>query len=215
MNIPKLFLIILSTFFLSSACVANAKIDAPVNIKKDEVKTEVKTPENSPTPALTPTTKSVISTVKPSLIKVKGAKIRLGFGKKSAVVDLDETDDVTLGGEANHRFKLYFATAKDDKVYYLFEVQSGAAISDPNAPCGGDAPQTLVWLKTDLNLKVEAAKSEVFASCAYNGGRYLQGKLKLTSNSLSLVFQQQLKKSEISYDNTKPENGFEIKELNN
>ena len=32
---------------------------------------------------------------KPTLAKVKAAKIRLGFGKKSAVIDLENTDDVT------------------------------------------------------------------------------------------------------------------------
>jgi hypothetical protein len=154
-----------------------------------------------------------LTLLKPTLIKVKSAKVRLGYGKNTTVVDLENTTDVTLGGETNHRIKPYFATVKESKIYWLFQVQSSSPISDKNAPCGGDSPKTLIWLKTDLNLKVEAAKSEIFASCAYNGGRYLQGKVKVTSNNLKIVFQQQLKKSEIVYDNSTLENGFEIKEL--
>ncbi len=152
--------------------------------------------------------------VKPNLVKVNTAKIRLTFGKKSAVVDLEKTDNVTLGGENNHRFKLYFASVKNNRIFYLFEVRSGSPISDKNAPCGGDSPQTLVWLQTDSTLKIEAAKSIVFASCAYNGGRYLQGKVKLTSNKLQIIFRQQLNKSVIFYDNAMPENGFELKDTN-
>lgn len=154
-----------------------------------------------------------VSKIKPTLVKAKYAEIRLGYGKKNALVDLDNTNDVTLGGESNHRYKVYFATVKDDKIYYLFQVQSGPALSNPSGFCGGDSPQTLVWLKTDLNLKVEEAKSEVFASCAYNGGRYLQGKVQLTATSLKLIFEQQKTKTEIDYDSSMPEKGFEIKEL--
>lgn len=151
---------------------------------------------------------------KPTLVKAKYAEIRLGYGKKNELVDLDNTADVTLGGESNHRYKLYFATVKDDKIYYLFQVQSGPALSNPSGFCGGDSPQTLVWLKTDLNLKVEEAKSEVFASCAYNGGRYLQGKIQISTTNLKLVFEQQKTKTVLTYNNSMPEKGFEIKELN-
>lgn len=165
-------------------------------------------------PGVSKTSKEQVSSkVKPTLVKVKYAEIRLGYGKKNAVIDLDNTPDVTLGGESNHRYKVYFVTVKDDRIYYLFQVQSGPALSNPSGFCGGDSPQTLVWLKTDLNLQVEEAESEVFASCAYNGGRYLQGKIQLTDTNLKLVFEQQKTKTEIIYDNSMPEKGFEIKEL--
>jgi hypothetical protein len=177
-------------------------------VVKNENPNKKTTPIVTPTPTATPT----ISKIKPTLRGTKTTKIKLWFGKKSAVINLDETDNVMLGGEGNHRYKLFFAVVKEDKIYYLFQVQSGSAMSNPMGPCGGDAPQTLFWLKTDLNLKVEQAKSEVFASCAYNGGRYLQGKVQLMANTLNLIFQQQLKKTEISYNTLKPENGFEIKE---
>ena len=210
-------LIVITFLFLTVSCQANTKQMEQNSSKTVEPKqpvlenknVAVNLPVTSPLPSAKPTN----AAIKPTLIKVKNAKIRLGYGKKSAVVDLDETSSVTLGGESNHRFKVIFTNVKTDKIYYLFEVQSGAAISDPNAPCGGDAPQTLVWLKADLNLKIEEAKSEVFNSCAYNGGRYLQGKVKITSNTLNIVFQQQLKKTEINYNNAMPENGFDVKEL--
>ena len=83
-------------------------------------------------------------------------------------------------------------------------------MSNRMGPCGGDAPQTLIWLKTDLRMKVEAAKSEVFASCAYNGGRYQQGKTRLTADRLAILFAEGRQEYEISYDNKAPENSFAV-----
>lgn len=183
-------------------------------IIKDKPKTIV-TPTSTPIASTTVSTNvsRITAQNKITLSKVRNAQIKLGFGKKSAVIDLDEIADVTLGGESNHRYKLFFATNKDNKIYYLFQVQSGPALSNPMGYCGGDSPLTLVWLKTDLNLKVESAISEVFASCAYNGGRYQIGKTKLTANFLKIEFEQQRIKTEISFDNAMPEKGFEIKEI--
>lgn len=191
----------LSDPFSSNSCTLAVNEKPTVQSKKNETSLQ------------SPTDTSQNSKIKPTLSKVKYAKIRLGYGKKSAIVDLDDANDITLGGNEPHRFKPYFATIKNNKIYYLFEVRSGSAMSNPSGFCGGDSPQTLVWLKTDLNLKVEEVKSEVFASCAYNGGRYLQGKIQITFSGLRIVFEQQKTKSEINYDNLKPENGFEVKEL--
>ena len=193
----------LSDPFAATSCTLSAE-DKPAKSTEPTI-------ERQPTP--TPVSKTADPKIKPTIVKLSAAKVRLGYGKKTAVVDLDDTSDVTLGGESNHRIKLYFTAVKDDKIYYLLEVQSGPTLSNPNGPCGGDSPHTLVWLKTDLSLKVEAAQSEVFASCAYNGGRYLKGKVNVTAAKLRLSFEQQRKTTEIIYDNSMPDKGFELKEI--
>ena len=130
-------LIIITSLFLTASCQANTKLIDQNSLKLVETNSQVlenkNVAVNSPTPTVMPTAKPTNLTIKPTLIKVKAAKIRLGFGKNSVVVDLDETSDVTLGGESNNRFKVVFTNVKDSKIYYLFDVQSGAAISDPNA----------------------------------------------------------------------------------
>ena len=212
-----ILLTILTACFLTLVGRAGAKIIEPATLPKNEAGKETKSIKETylPAPIIIPVppAKSVPAKSKPTLAKVRNARIRLGYGKKSQVVDLATTDGVTLGGESPHRYKLFFTAVKEGKIFFLFQVQSGPAISDPNAPCGGDAPQTLVWLQTASDLQITVAKSEVFASCAYNGGRYQQGKAQLTANKLRIIFEQQKDKTEISYDNQTPENGFTVKKL--
>ena len=128
------------------------------------------------------------SQVKPTLTKSRDAKIRLAYKGKSAIVDLDNTDNVTLGSEGRHQYKVFFTAVKDGAVYFLFQEQGGSPMSNPMGPCGGDSPQTLIWLKTAPGLKAQEAKSEVFASCAFNGGRYQKGKTLVTGSSLKITF---------------------------
>lgn len=147
---------------------------------------------------------------KPTLIKAGGTKVRLAYKGKAALVDLDNTDNVTLGGDRWHRYRLFFTAAKGDKIYFLFQEQGGSPMTNPMGPCGGDQPQTLIWLKTDLKMKVEEAKSEVFASCTYNGGRYQQGKTQVVADRLRIRFEEGGHKYEITYDNKTPESSFAV-----
>jgi hypothetical protein len=147
---------------------------------------------------------------KPTLTKARGTKVRLAYKGRAALVDLDNTGNITLGGQVWHKYRLYFAAAKNDKVYFLFQEQGGSPMSDSKGPCGGDQPRTLIWLKTDSKMKVEEAKSEVFASCAYNGGRYQQGKTRIVADRLKILFEQQGQEYEITYDNKLPENSFAL-----
>jgi hypothetical protein len=147
---------------------------------------------------------------KPTLTKARGTKVRLAYKGRAALVDLDNTDHITLGGQGWHKYRMYFSAAKNDRVYFLFQEQGGSPMSDSQGPCGADQPQTLIWLKTDSKMKVEEAKSEVFSSCAYNGGRYQKGKTRIVTDRLKILFEQQGQRYEITYDNNLPENSFAV-----
>ena len=153
---------------------------------------------------------SVAAQTRPALTKVRDTKIRLAYKGESALVDLDSTDNVTLGGERWHRYRLFFAAVKNDHVYFLFQEQGGSPLSNPMGPCGGDQPQTLIWLQTNFQMKVEKAQSEVFASCAYNGGRYQEGKARVVADRLRILFEEHGQKYQIDYDNNEPEKGFAV-----
>src|SRR5882672_4349320 len=155
---------------------------------------------------------SALSTAqtKPTLAKAKGASVRLAYKGKSALVDLDNTDNVTLGGERRHSYRLFFTAVKDGAVYFLFQEQGGSPMSNPMGPCCGDQPQTLIWLKTDLQLKVVGAKPEVFASCAFNGGRYQQGKTQISGPRLKILFEEHRQMYEINYNNQAPDKSFAV-----
>lgn len=147
---------------------------------------------------------------KPTLTKARGTKIRLAYKGNAALVDLDETENVTLGGETWHRYRLFFAAVKGGNVYFLFQEQGGSPMTNANGPCGGDQPQTLIWLKTDLQMKVAEAKSEVFASCAFNGGRYQQGRTSIVAGRLKIRFEERGQEYELTYNNKTPQNSFAL-----
>jgi hypothetical protein len=151
-----------------------------------------------------------LAQTKPTLTKARDTKVRLAYKGKAALIDLDNTDNVTLGGESWHRYRLFFTAVRDGKVYFLFQEQGGSPMSNPNGPCGGDSPQTLIWLQTDLRMRVELAKSEVFASCAFNGGRYQQGRTRIVGNRLTIVFEEHGEKRALNYDNKAPEKSFTV-----
>ncbi len=147
----------------------------------------------------------------PALARLKDAKIKLSYRGRTAVVDLEDTPDVTLGSDRWHRYKLYFTAVQNDKVYFLFAEHGGSPMGNPMGYCGGDVPFTLVWLKTDLDLKVEDAKSEIFASCAYNGGRYQIGRPKIRGSGLRIVFEERKVRYRLTYDNRSPNLSFALK----
>src|SRR2546429_1810005 len=88
-----------------------------------------------------------------------GARVRLIYGQKSVVVNMEEEAHDTLPGDAPHRYKILFSTAKDGFLYVLAQVCSGSPISDANAPCGGDRPCALLWIKADRKLANREIKS--------------------------------------------------------
>jgi hypothetical protein len=147
---------------------------------------------------------------RPTLTKAHDSTVRVAYKGKSALLDLDDTADITLGGEGRHSFRVFFAAVKNGYVYFLFQEQGGSPMTNPMGPCGGDRPQTLIWLKTDLRMKLVAAKSEVFASCAFNGGRSQQGRTRLVGEKVTVFFEEGSQKFKIEYDNKEPGKSFTV-----
>lgn len=143
-----------------------------------------------------------------------GAKVRLIYGKRSVVVNMEEEAHDTLPGNAPHRYKILFQTVKDGFVYVLAQVCSGSPISDANAPCGGDRPCALLWIKADRNLANREIKSEIYASCSYN--YYMVGRMRIADGKLAIVYSKGAasgEKTELSYDHKHPEQGLVVKKL--
>jgi hypothetical protein len=146
------------------------------------------------------------------LVPVRGtSKIKLVYGKKSATVDLDDVLAGTNGampGEPPHVYKVMFTTEKDGSVYLVVKVCSGSPISDPMAPCGGDHPCAILWIKTDKALKKKEFQSEIYESCSYN---YYDSKLKITKTGLTINFGRDEKEKLLVYENARPDKGLQIK----
>ncbi len=141
-----------------------------------------------------------------------GEKVRLAIGGKSKIVALEGNSggDFTAGGDPPHRYTTLLSVRSGDAYYVIAKFTSGAAISDANAPCGGDLPATLLLIKTDKNLKVENIQTEIFDSCIYNGaGRYPKGKMKITKTKVSVSFDEGNKKYTLFFDANEADKGLQ------
>jgi hypothetical protein len=147
------------------------------------------------------------------LTPVRGtSKVVLHYGTRSATVDLEKElggDNGSLPGEPPHRFTVLFTAQKDDDVYLVAKVCSGSPISDPNAPCGGDRPCALLWIKTDLTLKNMSLHSEIYESCSYN---FYDSKVTLSRTGVKISYGA-AKKKQLVYDNTHREQGLVIADV--
>ena len=147
------------------------------------------------------------------LVPMKYSQIKLINGKKSVVVDLEDAltgTNGTLPGNPPHKYRVLFRTQKDDFLYLVANVQSRSPISDPMAPCGGDSPQSILWIKADKTLKTREFDSQIYASCSYN---YYDSKVRLGKTRLKVKYGGEpeawsFKIIEMSYDNRKPEWGL-------
>ena len=92
-------------------------------------------------------------------------------------------------------------------------MMSGPAISDPNAPCGGDHPLTLLLIKTSKDLRVEKVQTEIYESCIFNGaGREIQGKPQITRSKVSIVFDEGRKKYFLKFEASEADKGLQLSE---
>jgi hypothetical protein len=148
------------------------------------------------------------------LVPVRGSsQIKLVYGKKSVRVDLDEVlagTNGVLAGEPPHQFKILFIAEKDGLLYLVVKVCSGSPVSNPMAPCGGDHPCAILWIKASKTLKEKEFQSEIYESCSYN---YYDSKVKLSKTGLTINFGTANKKKEMIYDSAQPEMGLVIKTL--
>jgi hypothetical protein len=144
----------------------------------------------------------------------RGAKVKLAYKGKSVVLDVEDESRLALPGDEPHRYKTLFSASKDGFLYTLAQVCSGSPISDPNAPCGGDRPCALLWIKTDASLKNREIKIEIYASCSYN--YYEVGKTRIKGSKLTIRYQKgagSREYTELTYDNKYPEKGIAASSL--
>ncbi|MBV9217697.1 MAG: hypothetical protein JO053_16130 [Acidobacteria bacterium] len=147
-----------------------------------------------------------------SLVPMKYSKVKLVSGRHSLVVDLDDvlTDNGgTMPGNAPHQYRVLFTTAKDGFLYLVANIRSHSPVSDKNAPCGGDSPQGIIWIKTDKKLAAPEFKSEIYESCSLN---FYDSKVNKGRNNLYIEFGGK-KKSVLRYSNLSPEKGLIVSPL--
>ncbi|MFM9904123.1 MAG: hypothetical protein ACKVQJ_06065 [Pyrinomonadaceae bacterium] len=146
------------------------------------------------------------------LVPMKYSKVKLVNGKRSVTVDLDDAlarTNGTMPGEAPHKYKVLFRTQKGGFLYLVANVQSRSPISDPNAPCGGDSPQSILWIKADRNLKHREFQSEIYESCSYN---LYDSKVNITRSSVTINYGKSTRK-QVYYRNREPQKGLVLGEF--
>ena len=145
------------------------------------------------------------------IVPMKYSKVKLVKGKHSVVVDLEnDLAGGTLPGNPPHKYRVLFTARKDGFLFLVANVQSHSPISDPNAPCGGDSPQSVLWIKTDTTLKKREFQNEIYQSCSYN---YYDSKVKVTRTALTITYGTAREKIALLYDNTAPELGLLLTEV--
>ena len=142
------------------------------------------------------------------LVPLKGNKIKLVYGTKTATVDLESSVSGTTGalpGEPPNVYKVLFTAEKDGFVYLVANIRSRSPISNKNAPCGGDSPQAILFVKTDELLKKTEVQSEIYESCSYN---YYDSKVVLEKTQITIDYGTSREKKHLLYDNSHPEAGL-------
>ena len=156
------------------------------------------------------TTMPVPAQSKLQLAAVKGSsQVKLIFGKRSVKVDLDEVlggSNGSLAGDPPHTYKVLFTAEKSGYLYLVAKVCSASPITNPNAPCGGDNPCAILWIKANKTLKEKEFRSEIYESCSFN---YYDSKVKLIRAGLKINYGGSEKK-EMTYDNAQPEKGLVV-----
>jgi hypothetical protein len=143
-----------------------------------------------------------------------GSKVRLIYGKRSVVINLEDAEPLVLPGDAPHRYKVLLTARKGGALYLLASVCSRSPVSDPDAPCGGDRPCSLLWVKADEGLKNREVRGQIYASCSYN--YYPKGRLRVSGSRLSVVCREGVDygdEFELTYDNRHPERGVALRKL--
>lgn len=135
------------------------------------------------------------------------SEVELVYGKRSVIFDLDEAlvgSNGSLPGNPPHKFRTLFTADKGGFVYLVANVRSGSPVSNPMAPCGGDSPQSVLWIKADKTLKMREVQSEIYASCSYN---YYDSKVSVSKTGIEIKYGGE-KKLLLRYDNGQPEKGL-------
>jgi hypothetical protein len=146
------------------------------------------------------------------LVGRRSSEVELAYGKRSVILNLDEMligNNGSLPGNAPHRYRTLFTAEKDGMVYVVANVRSASPVSNPMAPCGGDSPQSILWIEADKSLKKRRVQSEIYESCSYN---YRNSKLKQDKSGITILIGGE-RKLELRYDNNSPEKGLTMKTI--
>lgn len=143
------------------------------------------------------------------LVPRKYSEVELALGKRSVIFDLDDAligANGSLPGNPPHKYRTLFTAEKDAFVYLVVNVRSSSPITNPMAPCGGDSPQSILWIKADKTLKKREVQSEIYESCSYG---YYDSEVKRTKNSIVIGYGSN-KNIRLEYNNLAPENGLVV-----
>jgi len=171
------------------------------------------------------------NTVAIKVYPARGKQIRIVAGTKRTLANL--TDDIsgclelfdpTVSQRRSKRplgIKVIDRVSKDDKHYLvlLTEAQSNCNVQ---GPCGTDSDYTLIWLKLDADLKLEAKNAAVIVDCrsyifviAPEDDAKGEPAVKLVRGKVTLKYGDTLDgdahtTSQLVYDRKSPEHGFVI-----
>jgi hypothetical protein len=141
------------------------------------------------------------------LVGRKYSEVELVYGKRSVIFDLEDAligSNGSLPGNPPHKYRTLFTAEKDGFVYLVANVRSSSPITDPMAPCGGDSPQSILWIKADKTLKKREIQSEIYASCSYN---YFDSKIAVSKTGLLAKYGGS-QKLQLKFDSREPEKGL-------
>ena len=143
-----------------------------------------------------------------------GERVRLSYKGRSKAMKLEKelAGAFVAGGDPPHRYTVLLSVERNSHLYLIAKFRSRSAMSEPMGPCGGDTPSTLLLIKATKGLKVEDLSTEIYDSCAFNGGRYVRGKPKVTREAVTLDFQQGNKMYTLKFDVNDPDKKFQVSE---
>lgn len=143
-----------------------------------------------------------------------GERVRLSYKGKSKAVNLEKDFAGTFvpGGNPPHSYTVLLSVERNSHLYLVAKFRSRSPMSDPMGPCGGDTPSTLLLIKANKALKVEELASEVYDSCAFNGGRYLKGQPRVTKNAVTIDFEERGKRYTLKFDANDADKGLQVSE---
>ena len=120
---------------------------------------------------------------------------------KSRVVARDMSAPITLASDE---------AASTDISQGGFDGVRGEVINQ--RPCGGDAPSTLLLIKTSKDLKIEDLATEIYDSCGFNGGSYVKGRPRVTTNAVTIEFKEREKRYTLKFDGNDPDKDLQVSE---
>lgn len=144
----------------------------------------------------------------------KGERVRLSYKGRSKATNLEKdfAGAFVPGGDPPHRYTVLLSVERNSRLYLVAKFRSRSSMSEPMGPCGGDTPSTLLLIKATKDLKVKELSTEIYDSCAFNEGRHVRGKPKVTREAVTLDFQQGNKLYTIKFDANRPDKKFQVSE---